>query len=230
MNADSKIGSVPENYRSSLREDMIEFMPSSYHTVLEIGCGEGAFSLNLLPESEYWGVESDSAAIIIGKGKNPKAHFINGNFPLIEEELPDNYFDVIVCNDIIEHIDDTQCLLKYIKKKMKRKGVLVASIPNVRHISVLNELLIHKNWKYKDSGILDRTHLRFFTKKSMVDMLCENGFEVEKIKGINSLIGECNDKLLRLKRLIKYSIPIFILGGDTKYLQFGIKAGLKKQC
>ncbi len=62
-------------------------------------------------------------------------------------------------------------------------GVLVASVPNVRSWSNILELLVHKDWKYKDSGILDKTHLRFFTLKSFRRFLQENGQEILLLEG-----------------------------------------------
>ncbi|WP_133150266.1 class I SAM-dependent methyltransferase, partial [Vibrio breoganii] len=94
---ENNIVSIPQGYRSSGREDMLEFMPTSYKTVLEIGCGEGAFSENLNQFVEYWGVEPDAEAIRLGRDKNSSANFLQGLFPSVEKEIPDKYFDVIVC-------------------------------------------------------------------------------------------------------------------------------------
>lgn len=99
-------------------------------------------------------------------------------------------------------------------------GVLVASLPNVRYIEVFRPYLINAEWNYKDYGVLDRTHLRFFTRKSMIDLFASTGFELVSIEGINSYpVGW------------KFNILNFLLGGrleDMKYQQFALvlkKAG-----
>ncbi|GEA52828.1 hypothetical protein VIN01S_36320 [Vibrio inusitatus NBRC 102082] len=230
MKENKVVTSVPQGYRSSGRDDMLEFMPEIYKTVLEIGCGEGEFSKNLNQFVEYWGVEPDADAIALGRDKNSRANFLEGLFPNIEKELPDRYFDVIVCNDIIEHVENTDELFKYFRKKLKKDGCLVASIPNIRHISHLKEMLVFKDWEYKDSGILDRTHLRFFTQKSILTLLERNHFEIIRIKGINSIYGDKEKSISWIKSILKYSIPIFIFGQDIQYMQFGLQARIKEEC
>jgi 2-polyprenyl-3-methyl-5-hydroxy-6-metoxy-1,4-benzoquinol methylase len=81
------------------------------------------------------------------------------------DSLPDDYFDCIICNDIIEHLADPWKVMSSLKRKISPNGFFVCSIPNVLFWKNLYELLIKRDWKYVDSGILDKTHLRFFTKK-----------------------------------------------------------------
>lgn len=218
---------VPDNYRSSSRDDMLPFLPSHYQTVLEIGCGEAGFKQNLPNTTDYWGVEPDSEAVRLAKQRYKDSNFICGLFPQDEQRLPDNYFDVIVCNDIIEHVENTEELFRFLRNKLAKNGVLVASIPNVRHISNLKELLLKKDWEYKDSGTLDRTHLRFYTKKSIVRLCEEHGFELENIEGINGILDGTDTIVESLYRYIKFGIPILLLGADTQYMQFGIRAKAK---
>ncbi len=135
---------VPDDYRSASRKEMLAFLPSSFNTILEIGCGEGAFRANLSLEVEYWGVEPETAAVSIANRTFPDSNFICGLFPQEESKLPDDYYDVIVCNDIIEHVDNTDGLFHFLKKKLKHDGVLIASIPNVRHICHLKECYLRK--------------------------------------------------------------------------------------
>ena len=96
--------------------------------------------------------------------------------------LPDSYFDTIIFADVLEHFVDPSCILGQIKSKLSQHGEIIASIPNVRHWSVLRDLL-EGRWDYVDAGILDRTHLRFFTKSSLVEMFKTAGFCLEKIQG-----------------------------------------------
>lgn len=82
--------------------------------------------------------------------------------------LPDQHFDMVICNDVIEHMVDHDHFLEHIKTKMRPGACIVGSIPNVRHLTALFKLLVAKDWPYSASGILDRTHLRFFTENSTI--------------------------------------------------------------
>ena len=96
-------------------------------------------------------------------------------------------------------------------------GRLVASISNVRHWSVLRERVWMKDWRYTDAGILDRTHLRIFTGKSLQRTLRGHDFAIENFKGINPM--EVNKK-----SLFPYFLRWITLGyyGDILYYQFGL--------
>jgi 2-polyprenyl-3-methyl-5-hydroxy-6-metoxy-1,4-benzoquinol methylase len=164
---------------------MLEFVPEDSRRILEVGCGEGLFSEELKKtlQAEVWGIEADSNAAEKAKSKTDKV--LHGDVNVLIDDLPDDYFDCIVCNDVLEHLVDPYEVLTRLKGKLSGKGVIVASIPNVRHISVLNELILKKQWRYADAGILDRTHLRFFTRRSILEMFDGLGFDVIRIKGIN---------------------------------------------
>jgi hypothetical protein len=88
-------------------------------------------------------------------------------------------------------------VLRRLKPCIAQGGVVVASIPNVRYYWNIRELLFEKQWRYRNYGILDRTHLRFFTKHSIADMFKEAGYEVERIDGINPF-GSWKFSLLNL--------------------------------
>jgi 2-polyprenyl-3-methyl-5-hydroxy-6-metoxy-1,4-benzoquinol methylase len=86
-------------------------------------------------------------------------------------------YDAIILADVLEHIADPLPVLRLAHNLLKKpSGKLVLSLPKVRHLSVLFGLIIRGDWKYKPSGILDQTHLRFLTTKSAHRLLTESGF------------------------------------------------------
>jgi 2-polyprenyl-3-methyl-5-hydroxy-6-metoxy-1,4-benzoquinol methylase len=94
-------------------------------------------------------------------------------------DLPENYFDVIICGDVLEHLVDPWATLAKLNKWMKSGGLLITSIPNIRELSALSKIYIQGDFEYNPAGgILDKTHLRFFCKKNMKDMLEISGFKV----------------------------------------------------
>ena len=152
-------------YSANLRSEVAAFLPTQYHKVLEIGCSYGTFRKNLEQPNEYWGIEPNPA--VAQEAGQYLDKVLTGLFEEVLDQLPDSYFDLVICNDVIEHMADPDWFLELIKSKMTANASLVGSIPNVRHISNLKALLIQKDWQYEDAGILDRTHLKFFTQKSL---------------------------------------------------------------
>lgn len=206
------------NYYQCTRKEMRQLLPKSYSKVLEIGCGEGNFRNNLRLKNEYWGVELVEAVAEIAKTKLD--HVLVGSYQEKTNEIPDNYFDLVVCNDVIEHMADHDYFFKSIKQKISHNGFLVFSIPNVRYHKNLYNLIVNKDWKYEDIGILDNTHLRFFTKKSILRTVDHHGFTIEDCIGINDYWFK------KFWERCVYFVARTTLGEDIKYLQFGIR--LKK--
>jgi 2-polyprenyl-3-methyl-5-hydroxy-6-metoxy-1,4-benzoquinol methylase len=191
------------------RAEVLPFIPEHYQKVLDVGCGEGLFTEQLDKASERWGIEPDRDAAEIAAKKMDKV--LTGRFEEVYPDLPEYYFDLVICNDVIEHMEDHDRFFETIKTKMAENATLVASLPNVRYAKNLWNLLFKKDWKYGEAGILDRTHLRFFTKKSMLRALREHGFEILRVGGLHKV----NPRL---------SLALTILGlgtlNDTLYLQY----------
>lgn len=203
------------NYYQNYRGEMKPLLPTHYSRVLEIGCGEGYFRDNLSIEHEYWGVEP--TAEIANRATERLDKVLIGTYEEVANHIPSGYFDLVICNDVIEHMTDHDRFLQAIKSKMKEGGCLVASIPNVRHILNLFEVLVKKDWEYKNEGILDRTHFRFFTKKSLQRIIAENGYQSDQFIGINAYRADSF-----IKGVFAYFV-ILGLGQDTRFLQFGIR-------
>lgn len=203
------------NYYSNIRPEIVEAIPISIKTILDIGCGKGEFlkAVKSKTNAETWGVE-----MIYSETQNSSSsidHFISGRIEDVIDELPDEYFDCITFNDVLEHLVEPQEVLRLISPKLKQSGFIVSSIPNVRYINNLYELLIKKDWEYKEEGILDSTHLRFFTMKSIDRLIESAGFFIDTKYGIN------RNKGFKVKILNLVTLGFF---SDTQYLQFLIKA------
>ncbi|MFL6466529.1 MAG: class I SAM-dependent methyltransferase, partial [Pyrinomonadaceae bacterium] len=183
-------------YENATRDEMLPFVPVGSRFILDIGCSVGNFG-SLLKEArraEVWGVEIDERSAEIASARLDKV--LTGAFDR-NLELPAQAFDCIVFNDVLEHMVDPYSALEYAKELLSEDGCVVASIPNVRYFGNVWLMLVHGSWEYQDSGILDRTHLRFFTQKSIQAMFADQGYEIENIHGINSL--EVCDRYFRNK-------------------------------
>ena len=201
------------------RPEMLAFMPSELNKSIEFGCSAGRFSAMVKQQyqNEAWGVDLDREAV--AKAQQVLDKVLLADAYAVIEQLPQNYFDCVICNDFLEHLVDPDRFLTLLRPVLTDSAYLVCSLPNVRFWKNIRELLFAKDWRYRDAGILDNTHLRFFTKKSMVRMMEEHGFAVELIKGINP------------SKSLKFYIPNFLTFGvhkDMQFIQFGIRAKLQK--
>jgi 2-polyprenyl-3-methyl-5-hydroxy-6-metoxy-1,4-benzoquinol methylase len=214
MNADlTNLSKKPREYYEGTREDMLKYIPQSTKICLEFGCGFGGFS-TLVKErfdAESWAVEID--AIAAQEAAKKLDRVINADALESLHKIPDNYFDCIILFDIIEHLVDPYSLLVGIKRKLTSQGVIVVSIPNIRYYRTFADLVLHGNWDYEDEGILDKTHLRFFTYKSIVKMLKQLGFEILKLEGIHP----SSSKTLKLLNAILLNSL-----SDVKYRHFAV--------
>ena len=210
-----------QTYYRNTRPEVAAFLPPDAARVLEIGCGAGNFRRNFTGPVEYWGVEPVPAIAAIAAGALDKV--LVGTFRDVLASLPDGHFDLVVCNDVIEHMDDHDGFLEAIKGKMRPgRAWLVGSVPNVRYITNLYALLVRKDWQYVDAGILDRTHLRFFTRRSLERALLAHGYSVERLEGINRIrIGARSPARFALSVLVQGAA--WILGRDTLSAQFAFR-------
>jgi 2-polyprenyl-3-methyl-5-hydroxy-6-metoxy-1,4-benzoquinol methylase len=179
--------SASSTYFNAERGVIAKFLPENYENVLEVGCAAGGFSRHLPKAKQIWGIEPNLNAA--SEAKLRLMRVLEGTYGEVENELPDNYFDLLICNDVIEHMSDHDAFFTQVRKKMKPGAILVGSLPNIRHVTALVKLIFLKDWRYSSSGILDRTHLRFFTEKSIQRMFVEHSLQVEKMSGVGSVIS-----------------------------------------
>ncbi len=205
---------MENGYYQNQRSEIYEMVPLPVSRVLEVGCAAGGFRLNFPDDVEYWGVEPVRDAAEQARQKNMKV--LCGIYDEVCDQVPTSYFDVVVCNDVIEHVPDPESFLVSLKSKMVPNGVLIGSVPNVRFWGNLINLLFKRDWKYEDSGVLDRTHMRFFTNKSFRRLIRDTGYELEKMVGIES------KRMKVLKAL--FSPFLFFAGFDVCDMQFMFKA------
>jgi len=173
-------------YYSQGRPEMLQFLPDSTKTLIDIGCGEGRFGESVkrrLPGCEVWGVEPVTAAANVAAQRNDK--IVSQKLEEIGD-LPTDYFDVVTMNDVLEHLTHSETALSIVSRLLKPGGHFIMSLPNVRYYINARDFLLRGDWHYQDYGILDRTHFRFFTKKSATRLLTENGFEVTNVVGLNA--------------------------------------------
>jgi 2-polyprenyl-3-methyl-5-hydroxy-6-metoxy-1,4-benzoquinol methylase len=216
----------PADYFQCGRPEMLQFVPEDCRRVLDVGCGEGNFgeTLKRTRGLEVWGVEPTRSAAAMAKTKLDRV--IEGMFGQ-QTVLPSGYFDCILFNDVLEHMLAPELALRYARNLLAPRGAIVASIPNIRSFPTVWDLIFHGRWEYQDCGVLDKTHLRFFTKSSIVNMFEREGFVAENVCGINAYEG--NRGIAEAKRpiWIPYWLVNAVLFGkfsDMRFQRFAVVA------
>ena len=200
-------------YEDIERGNLISLIPSNAQRLLDVGCNKGKFgdSIKKSRDIEIWGIEPEQESALIA---SERLDHVVTDFFHAGNPIPDNYFDVITFNDSLEHMADPASALELSKKKLRAGGRIHCCVPNIRHIDNLEHLLFEKDWRYEESGIRDRTHLRFFTQKSIVRLFESLGFNVIQTFFISEKWWDSEKKL---RRLLYRFFPQFM--NDTKYIQ-----------
>lgn len=162
-NKQTKLGS----YYSKCRKVILELFPANAKTVLSVGCGEGVTESELVKKGiKVYGIEINSDAA--NTARENGVIVMQGDASLAEVSRFSDEFDCLIFADVLEHFADPILILKRYVKYLKSNGTVIVSVPNFRHYSFLFQLFVCGNVKYSDAGILDRTHLRITTRKSVI--------------------------------------------------------------
>jgi 2-polyprenyl-3-methyl-5-hydroxy-6-metoxy-1,4-benzoquinol methylase len=180
---DNMCPSAGRSYRTPVaadpaeRREVVPFVPRGTQRLLDVGCNEGAFGAVLAEQGVHvHGIEPNASAAELAA--NRLSAVTIGCYP---DDAPNETFDCIVFNDVLEHMTHPSSALEAAKKlHLAPGGTVVASVPNVRNVHVLTPLILRGRWDYANWGIHNRTHLRFFTKTTMRDLFESSGFQVER--------------------------------------------------
>jgi 2-polyprenyl-3-methyl-5-hydroxy-6-metoxy-1,4-benzoquinol methylase len=178
-----------KKYYSESRQELLKFYPTTLSSLLDVGCSTAEFSSILKSRSkiEIWGLELNENAASIANERIDKVIVGNLNDNIVK--LPNDYFDCIACNDILEHLYEPEKTLTDLKIKIRNGGMIVSSIPNFLYLPNLLKIVFKREWEYTEEGTLDYTHIRFFTKKSIIKMFNSVNYDVISVEGINEIQG-----------------------------------------
>jgi len=168
-------------YFTRVRLDILPLLPSYSELVLEIGCGNGA-TLRYLKEQglckQVHGMELTEAM-----GQEAKPHVDQlwvGDAEVLILSMEASQYNVILCLDVLEHLVDPWSFVAQLSRVLKPGGCVIASIPNLRTFTVIWNLLVRGRFDYASHGIMDQTHLRFFTKKTAIELLNTGELAVDR--------------------------------------------------
>jgi len=172
-------------YFGNPRTEIGPLLPEHIDRVLEVGCGSGA--------TMRWIRTQRNVRHAVGVELFPEAAeraatafdaVLSGNIETMS--LPEGRFDLIIALDVLEHLVDPWLAIARLQAMLSDDGAMVVSLPNISHYSVSMPLLLRGKWRYEKDGLLDRTHLRFFTRDTALEMMTSGGLVVDKMKRVRS--------------------------------------------
>jgi SAM-dependent methyltransferase len=167
-------------YFSFVRTDIAPLLPENCGNIIELGCGGGgtlAWLKNSGMARHTTGIELCAEPASVARSQVDQV--IEGDLDCAMKQLNDGHYDLVLCLDVLEHLVDPWATVQRIYSLLRPGGSILISVPNVRHYSVLLPLLRDGSWRYQEAGILDRSHLRFFSRDGATELLTQNGFVIK---------------------------------------------------
>jgi SAM-dependent methyltransferase len=170
-----------EAYFDFPRREIAPLLPDRMDRVLEIGCGVGATFkwLRGVGRVQY-GVGIDLFPDAAERARSVFDVALSGDIEKME--LPEGKFDLIIALDVLEHLVDPWLVIKRLTSILNPGGAMIVSIPNIGHYSVCVPLLLRGQWSYAEDGLLDRTHLRFFNRRTAIELVTSAGLIMDKLE------------------------------------------------
>lgn len=183
---------MTQTYHSNPRHDVISLIPNkTIRYILEVGGGDFN-TLDILVKqfnSEGWGVDQRQP-------DNSNHKILVGSFESddINEKLPKNYFDLVMANDVIEHLHDSELFFKRTYEKLNSSGLLLISVPNIRQVRTYYNLIVKGSFLREDAGLFDKTHLRWFCKSDVLSLAANAGYKLINYKSVGRLVPDFLNK------------------------------------
>lgn len=189
-----------DDYYRGVNQKVFDMITPGTKKILDVGCGTGEMGKKLKEEKAVEQVIGIEIVPEIAREANSKLDRVfRTDVETARLESMRKYFDCIVMSGILHHLRDPWSVLKRFRDYLKDDGYLVACVPNVAHISIIKDLLKGR-WAYKNEGLLDVCHMKFFTLEEMTKMFGSSGYKpVEIQEEIQDFSPENIDLVKRLK-------------------------------
>ncbi len=181
-------GSIDLAVENNSHTRVVRYIRESVSTqnarILEVGCSAGYLgeSLGALGH-EVWGIETNSGAVLEARKKLAFVYAGTIEAFLLDVAHEDVRFDFILFGDVLEHLLDPARVLRACIDRLSGRGAIIASVPNVAHERV-RLMLLEGRWEYTATGIMDNTHLHFFTRDSLIELMTRVGLGVKRLSAI----------------------------------------------
>lgn len=180
------MSSTETRFYDNPRADVRAHLSGRFERVLDIGCDVGTFGAALRREGMAAQVEGIELSAAAKEAEKVLDRVYRVDLSHSREGLPESAYDLVLCLDVLEHMQDPWEALRRTHALLRREGTLVVSLPNVRNFRVVLPLLFQGRWDYASTGLLDRTHLRFFTRATAIELLESSGFAVSRTVSLST--------------------------------------------
>jgi trans-aconitate methyltransferase len=185
------------------RPEVLALVPSDARVIVDVGCGTGILGQALKASAAsrvVYGIEPSASA-----AEQARTVLDDVLVGFAEDAWPQAWQppDCIVFADTLEHMVDPWGVLAACAKRLSPNGSVVLSIPNVAHHTAVAPLMLRGQWDYADQGILDRTHLRFFVRRTVFELVAAANLEVDVIKRQWAWPGGFPGTLLRIACVVQ---------------------------
>ncbi|MEW5705489.1 MAG: tetratricopeptide repeat protein [Actinomycetota bacterium] len=184
------------DYYHFQRSDVIELVPITAKRILDVGCAAGIVGKALKERGAIEVVGVEIVESIAEEAEQYLDRVIVGDIEQIDLDYEEGHFDCIILADVLEHLYNPWQTLTKLRRYLSPDGKVVCSIPNIGHVSILRDFL-NGSWKYEEAGILDITHLRFFTLEGAFALLMTAGFKVDNV--VNKVICSADEEAFLAK-------------------------------
>lgn len=180
------------NNSHSLLHELVVESGKPAMSLLEIGCSSGYLGSTLVDKGHHvTGVEPDKVASEAARAVLNEV--FNGDIDAFFDANPGCRFDAIVLGDVLEHLIAPEAALGRCLQHLDEDGAIIISLPCVTHGSI-RAMLLEGRWEYAELGLLDRTHLRFFSRMGVAELMTQAGLEISKLYAIVVSIEEASER------------------------------------
>lgn len=177
------------DYYDDPRPDIQALILAAGRRLLDVGCASGALAAALKESGAAYVAGIEQHPVATGKARGRLDALVEGDLMTAPIPFSKGEFDYVIFADVLEHLVDPEAAVQRFLPYLSSAGRMVVSVPNMRFYLVLLRLLVDR-WSYTDHGIRDRTHLRIFTRRSLVAMLASCGLSVERLERNYRLIED----------------------------------------
>lgn len=178
------------SYFDTARVEILPHLPVSVSRMLDVGCGTGATTQAVREQRDVvWagGIEYLPDVAARGEGRFQRLWVGDAAAADLEAEIAPGSLDLVLCLDVLEHMADPWALVRRITALLAPGGRLIISVPNIRHYRFIWRLITRGDFRYRDFGLLDRTHLRFFVKETAVELGTCGGLALVEARSVQKL-------------------------------------------
>jgi len=163
------------------RPDLLRFVERGRITALDVGCGGGGFAPLLRSRGvrQVVGIEPDAERAALASTVADRV-LCSTIEQALDDGLDDSQFDLIVVSDVLEHLVDPWSVTERLATHLGAGGQMLLSVPNVGNLEVVKQLVRRGDWRYDDSGMFDRTHLRWFGRSTLRALLDRAGLAPQR--------------------------------------------------